>query len=70
VAGKVENRPLRENFDHQGTRSVSNLPETVTLQEVRLAYLASCGPSAAMIRTTNASRVDGMISIIVVAEGP
>jgi hypothetical protein len=51
----------------------SRTPEVAanrTLQEVRLAYLASCGPSAAMIRRTTASRVDGMISIIVIAEGP
>jgi hypothetical protein len=54
---------------HERSRE-HELADNVTLQEVRLAYLASCGPSAAMIRRTNASRVDGMISIIVVAEGP
>ena len=48
----------------------SELAGNATFQEVRLAYLAFCGPSAAMIRRTTASRVDGMISIIVIAEGP
>jgi hypothetical protein len=67
--------PAKRNFLGNGVLGNYGFPagevaDNVTLQEVRLAYLASCGPSAAMIRRTNASRVDGMISIIVVAEGP
>lgn len=46
------------------------LAQNRTLPEVRPAYLASFGANAAMIRRTTASRADGMISIIVIAEGP